>query len=386
MLAGLGQKGVARVPEALAEVQASRALGDQGPVPRPPAPSGLPERGVEGKDGGPGVADRPGPLGLEQPHQVQEVLRRVGGAGGEPSRQPVQLGDQAVALAGVGGRLSLPGEGEPAQHARHGADVEGRACHHQRHRGCGVPVQILGLAEDRRSDGAADMRVQERRRVVGVALGGDRLSSRGGVLATERGHEPPVVGDPLGTLLVAHSAREGDCLVDLSGADVQRGCAIQQVRHGGVVGIAGVGQVAPRDQPLPGTAKGLDPVLDGLEPAAHEGEQEAGLRGVGRVSAGLPERHDPPHGPVPGGSVGEHRHRSEGAVAGRAEQRTVRAVVDPYPQRLQAQPGHRREVADEVRRRQDRVDQLGRRQHGRDRSTPVGSGRRPRRSSSQRYR
>ena len=79
-----------------AEVEAGRSFGDQRPMPGPLTPGGLAQRGVEGQGGGPEVADRPGPLGLEQPQQVQEVARRVRGAGGQPPRHLVQFGQQAV--------------------------------------------------------------------------------------------------------------------------------------------------------------------------------------------------------------------------------------------------------------------------------------------------
>ena len=77
-----------------ARMEPGRALGDQRPVPRPLAAGDLAPRGVEGEHGGTEVAGRPGPLGLDQPQQVQEVVRRIRGPPGQPPRQLVQLGEQ----------------------------------------------------------------------------------------------------------------------------------------------------------------------------------------------------------------------------------------------------------------------------------------------------
>ena len=75
LLARLGEQVVAGVFQAAGEVEAGRVLGDQGPVPGPLPLGGLVPGGVEGQGGGAEVAGRPGPLGLDQPQQVQEVVR-----------------------------------------------------------------------------------------------------------------------------------------------------------------------------------------------------------------------------------------------------------------------------------------------------------------------
>ena len=103
----------------------------------------------------------------------------------------------------------------------------------------------------------------------------------------------------------------------------------------------------------------MDTVLDRLEPAGQGSEHEARLRGTRLVAAGLAQRQDPPQRPVPGGVVAAQRHSGEGGVARRAEQGRARAVLEPDPQRLQAQPRvHGRGGV--VGRRQDRHDQAGR--------------------------
>ena len=43
---------------------------------------------VEGQGGGAEVVDRPSPLGLDQPHQMQKILRRVRCAGGQAALSP----------------------------------------------------------------------------------------------------------------------------------------------------------------------------------------------------------------------------------------------------------------------------------------------------------
>ena len=192
--AGLGEQLVAGLVEAVGEVEAGGAFGGERPVPGPLATGDLATGGVEGQDAGAEVADRPGPLGLEQPHEVQEVLRCVRGPFGQPPGHLVQFGHEAVALVDVGRRLGLPGESEPAQHAARGAHVDARHCRQQqRHRRRGVPVQVRRIAEDRGDERAGDVRMQERGRVVGVAVGGDRLAGAGG--APRRGACPPATGD-----------------------------------------------------------------------------------------------------------------------------------------------------------------------------------------------
>jgi hypothetical protein len=48
-----------------------------------------------------------------------------------------------------------------------------------------------------------------------------------------------------------------------------------------------------------------------------------------------------------------------GGVGGRPDQKTARSVFDPDPHRFHGKPGGNRRVGDEVRHRQDRVDQAG---------------------------
>ena len=53
--------------EAVGEVEAGGAFGDQGPVPGAPAVGGLAQGGVEGEGGGVELADGPRLLCLQQP-------------------------------------------------------------------------------------------------------------------------------------------------------------------------------------------------------------------------------------------------------------------------------------------------------------------------------
>ena len=125
LLARFGDQVMAGVVQAVGEVEPGRVLGDQGPVPRPLALSGLVPGGVEGQGGGAEIAGRPRPLGLQQPQQVQEVAGRVRGAGGQPPGQLVQFRQQGAARFRV--RVAgLPGQGQRAQQAGDGGRVEAR--------------------------------------------------------------------------------------------------------------------------------------------------------------------------------------------------------------------------------------------------------------------
>ncbi|GAB3828708.1 hypothetical protein GCM10027610_014090 [Dactylosporangium cerinum] len=83
----------------------------------------LAPRVVEGEDGGAEVADGPGPLRLEQPQQVQEIVRRIRGPCGQPLSHIVQFGKQTAALVTMT-VTGLPGEGKPVQQVGHGDRVE----------------------------------------------------------------------------------------------------------------------------------------------------------------------------------------------------------------------------------------------------------------------
>ena len=111
-LAGLGEQLVTGVFEAVGQVEAGRAFGDQGAVPRPWAAGDLASGSVEGQLGGPDITDRPGPLGLQPPQQVPKVVRGVRGTGSQPARRLVQFRQQSGALVTVAG-AGLLGEGQP---------------------------------------------------------------------------------------------------------------------------------------------------------------------------------------------------------------------------------------------------------------------------------
>ena len=66
--------------DAVGQVEPGRPFGESGPMPRPLTTGDCAASGVEGADGDAEFAHRPRPLRLDQPQQVQEVLRRVRGA------------------------------------------------------------------------------------------------------------------------------------------------------------------------------------------------------------------------------------------------------------------------------------------------------------------
>jgi hypothetical protein len=65
-------------------------------------------RGVEGEGSGAEVGDRPCPFGLEQQHQMSEIVGRVRGARGQPPRHVIELGQQTAALLAVLGVAGAP--------------------------------------------------------------------------------------------------------------------------------------------------------------------------------------------------------------------------------------------------------------------------------------
>ena len=348
----------------MGETEAGCAFGDQRPVPRSLTRQDLAPSRVEGQHGRPEVPGRPGPLGLEQPQQVKEVLRRVRGAVGQPPRHLVELGQQTGALVTFGG-ASLGGEREPAQHVEPGGGVQGLEGCEQRLRGRGVPAHAVGIIEDGGGDRMRDERMQQRCRVVAEAVDRLRLAARGGVFAAQHAGQPAIAVEPLTAPFAAGPPDEGQPRLHLGDEFVQRRRAVEQALDRRVVGVTGVRQVATGEQPLAGAPSGFDAALDRLEPAALEREHEARLRGLGLVAARLAQRQDPPVRPVPGGVVAAHRHGGEGGVARRADEGAARAVLEPDPHRLETEPCDRDELRAQVGRRQERVDQPRRREQRR---------------------
>ena len=360
LVAGLDEQVIADVFDAASQVEAGRAFGDQGPVPWPLQPGGLAPRGVEGQLGGAEVADRPGPLGLDQPQQVREVARRVRGAFGQPPRHLVQLGQQTVALVTIGG-AGLPGQGQPAQQPGPGGRVAAGGRRQQRHRRRRMPRQGGKIAEDGRGDRTRDMREEKRQRVAGVPVAEDRRTTRfSGAFAAQHTSQPLVAVEDLAGVFAAGLPQEGQPRLHLSGIHVQRWRAFQLVVDGLVVDVPGVDQVTTRDQSFPGPLRRVETIFDRLEPATEDSEHVASLRGLGLVAAGLAQGHDPPRRPVPGGVIAAHHHSGEGGVTGGADQGTGGAVLKPDPQRLQAQPAVRSDVPGVVGRRRDRAEQADR--------------------------
>ena len=264
--AGLGEELGAGVVEPVGEGEAGRAFGDQRPVP-PPSTDHVPRR-VEGDRSRAEVPDRPGPLGLDQPQQVQEVLRRVRGAGGEPPRLLVQRGQQLTAVVAVA-RGDLGGESQSAQQVEHRNRIETRGGRQQRRGRCRVPGQGGPVAEHRRADRAVDVREEQRDGIVGVLVGVDRLTGHEGALAAQHTRQPPVADEHLADVLAADPAHEGECRIHHLDVLVECRCAVEEVVRGRVVGVGG-GGVTPGEQALAGTQRLVGGVLDRLE---HPGQE-----------------------------------------------------------------------------------------------------------------
>ena len=226
LLAGLGEQVVAGVFEAVGEVEAGRVFGDQGPMPGPLPLGDLAPRGVEGEDGGAEVADRPGPLGLDQPQQVQEVrpARPRRGRPATASPRPVRPADAALVTAAGAG---LPGEGQPAQQVGHGGRVEAGGSRQQRHRRRGVPRQA-GRSPKMAAASARVTCAWSSASGLSAYRSGDCLTGRGGGFAAQHAGQPPVAVEPLAGLLVAGTPHEGQPGLHLGDAAVQRRRAVQQ--------------------------------------------------------------------------------------------------------------------------------------------------------------
>ena len=270
LLAGLGEQVVAGVVDAVGEVEAGRAFGDQGPVPRA-AGAGRPRAGRR---------RRPGRRrGSRRPPRPARPRAAAAGAGSCPARprrvRPATASPRPVRPAGRRARHRPrrgPARRGPARAAggprRSGscpqtAGSSGIAAAVCRARPAGSPKMAAAIA-------LAEMRVEKRQRVAGVPVDGDRLTGCGGAFAAQHTSQPPVAVEPLADLLAAGTPHEGQPRLHLGDVGVQRWRAVQQVMHGRVVGVAGVGQVAPGDQPLPGPLSRLDTVFDRLEPAGQE--------------------------------------------------------------------------------------------------------------------
>ena len=121
LLAGLGEKVVAGVFEAVGEVEAGRAFGDQGPMPGALALGDLAPRGVEGEGGGAEVAEPP-----------------------RPARP-------RAAAAGAGSCPARPRRGRPASGSPRRVRTAGRAARHRRRRGPARPGPARAAGGPRRS-------------------------------------------------------------------------------------------------------------------------------------------------------------------------------------------------------------------------------------------
>ena len=200
----LRQGGRAGVVGAVGQVEAGRVFGDQGPLPGPLAAGGLASGGVEGQRGGAEVPGRPGPLGLGQPHQVQEVVRRVRGPFSQPASVLVQFGQQPGALVTVG-CAGLLGQGQPAQRPGHGHPVLTRGGRQQRHRRRGVPGQAAKSPKMAAATARLESAWRSASGLPAYRSAGAASAAAGRRLAARR--PPPVAVEPLADLLVPGHAR-----------------------------------------------------------------------------------------------------------------------------------------------------------------------------------
>jgi hypothetical protein len=144
---------------------------------------------------------RPGPLGLDQPQQVEEVVWRARGPSGQPPRQFIELGEKIVARVSVR-RTSLLGEGQAAQQADLGDGVKAVDGPEQFHRRGAVLGERGRITEDGGGVGSAEMCVDQRQRVVDVHLERDRIARRRGAFAAQHADEPLVAVEPPARLFV----------------------------------------------------------------------------------------------------------------------------------------------------------------------------------------
>ena len=178
LLTGPGEEFIAGVLEAVSQVEMARAFGDQRAVPRALPPLDLAAGGVERESRGTKVAHRPRLLGLHEPQQVQEVVRRVRGAGAQPSQHTVQFGQQGGALVAIGGP-GLPGQAKPVQRVGQGAHGKSGDDGQQSHRHRAVSRHLSRVAEDGRGDRPAQVDVYHHQGVPRVPVSRDHFGGRG---------------------------------------------------------------------------------------------------------------------------------------------------------------------------------------------------------------
>ena len=166
------------------------------------------------------VADRPCPLGLQQPQQVQEILRRIGGAVGQPPRHLVKFAEQSVSLSTVRS-ADLSRQSQSSQHAGHCAGVFSGRGRHQRHGCCGVALESGLIAED--GGGHRVKAACKKKGCWGVAVPGDgyRRAGCGGAFAAHRIDHPLVGLKYLSHVYAANASHKGQTRVELGDADVQ---------------------------------------------------------------------------------------------------------------------------------------------------------------------
>ena len=170
-MAGLGEKFEAGVLQAPCQGEAGCALGDQGPMPRALPAGDLISRRVEGQRGRAQVAGGPGPLGLQQPQQVQEIHGRVFGASAQPDNQHPPTSDSNPGRSSAQ-RFERRQQSKAPQQTGHRGHIVAEGKRQRLHRRGGVSSQARQIIEDRGRDRAAEMSIERHRRVVGVPVDG----------------------------------------------------------------------------------------------------------------------------------------------------------------------------------------------------------------------
>ena len=321
-LAGPDHEAAPQVSQAVFQVEQGGPLGDQGALPGALQPRRLIQGGVELFQGGAELPQRPGALGIGPLREVQKVVGGVGGAPGQEVAGLVQLGQNFVPLLAPG-PPGLPGQGEhPHELGRH-RFVKRAQVRQVGSQGGAVPDQLVPVVAQGPLQRPAQM--EDGRGAGVVTLGGDAgpLLLPGAAeallavaLPRQLPDQFPVVGERRLHMGVAGARGEVQGAVHPGGEALQGGGALQGLADAGVVGEAGVLQIAPLQQPFVRPVGLLHAEANGVEPGGDaERVQAAGLGGVRLPAARLAERQDVPHGAVPGAVIAAQRDGDETEVA-----------------------------------------------------------------------
>ena len=189
-------------------------------------------------------------------------------------RHLVQLGQQLAALVTMAG-AGLPGEGQPAQQAGHGARVEAGGERQQRHRRRGVPRQADRIIEDGGGDRAGDVHDEAGQRIDGC-VGEDPLTRCGGAFAAQ--HSRPATGSCRATGRSARRRYAGRRPAPPPPRRRSRpATARSPASSTGVCGRCSRRRPGrpPAISPCPGSLNRADNVFDRLEPAGQQSEPDS---------------------------------------------------------------------------------------------------------------